>query len=499
MELERKQIIEKNKCGRNASIMVMVILAALSTLTIAFGPTIQAMIRLICAIGAIVINVVAYGALKSSEKFRYISSYAMAAVYIIVVFTAKELFVYAYGFPIIVMFLVYADLKLTRIGSVIMSVGTVIVAVSKALSGVASTDQVVMSILLMVSASLIAVYLTRINLHQNKQNLDVVRTSAEEQANTAKEIVDLAEDLNKKFIQAKEVSEQLNEAMETSHTAVSEIADGTRMNAEAITNQTMQTSDIQRSIEAVGDEAKNMGEISERTNASVKEGVALLERLKSQAEESARINVETRETTKVLNDSIKDVEAITGTILGISSQTNLLALNASIEAARAGEAGKGFAVVAEEIRTLSEDTRKATEEISSIIAKLTCDAENAASRMTLSAEYAERQNEMVEQTSAKLGDIQNDTTALYDSVSQVTNSVASIIAATSVIMDSISNLSATGQEVAASTDMALGLSDTSMDALQNMNGLLQEINGISMNMEQVAMKEVEMDETQMNL
>ena len=47
--------------------------------------------------------------------------------------------------------------------------------------------------------------------------------------------------------------------------------------------------------------------------------------------------------------------------------------------------------------------------------------------------------------------------------------------------------------------MALGLSDTSMDALQNMNGLLQEINGISMNMEQVAMKEVEMDETQMNL
>ena len=66
-------------------------------------------------------------------------------------------------------------------------------------------------------------------------------------------------------------------------------------------------------------------------------------------------------------------------------------------------------------------------------------------------------------------------------------------------MDSISNLSATGQEVAASTDMALGLSDTSMDALQNMNGLLQEINGISMNMEQVAMKEVEMDETQMNI
>ena len=78
----------------------------------------------------------------------------------------------------------------------------------------------------------------------------------------------------------------------------------------------------------------------------------------------------TDETVRELAEAAAKIGQVVELITDIAGQTNLLALNATIEAARAGEAGKGFAVVAGEVKSLANQTAKATDDIASQIASI---------------------------------------------------------------------------------------------------------------------------------
>lgn len=73
------------------------------------------------------------------------------------------------------------------------------------------------------------------------------------------------------------------------------------------------------------------------------------------------------ETVVRLSEHSQRIEEIIAAVQDLADQSNLLAVNASIEAARAGDQGKGFAVVAQEIKSMADQSKNATEQVRSIL------------------------------------------------------------------------------------------------------------------------------------
>ena len=486
MNLEEKHLLDRNRVGFLGCMTITSVVLILTVLGFANGITTSLIARTAVCVLVIIVNPVGYHFFKTREGYRHVACISMIFIYTVTIFTAPVPSMYAIVYVIAIYVMAYTDKRLVIRGT---AVAVVFLGISHVLlikKGVMTVSDLLIELMFTIAACVLASLITGMLIKHSEETIEAIQEGADAQIETSTGIVGLSEKLNLKFAEARQVADKLNDKMQTSHLSVAEISDSIRTTAEAVEQQSVQTANIQTSIQEVETEAVSIGEISERTNANVQEGVALIDRLKRQAAEVAQINRESKVTTEALNVSIKDVQEITETILGISNQTNLLALNASIEAARAGEAGKGFAVVADEIRNLSEGTRQATEKIEEIISRLTKDAQSAAESMSLSAEYAQRQNDLIDETGAKLSDIKNDTDALHTGVKQVNTAVASVLDANASIIDSITNLSAISQEVSASTETVLVESDDSMDVLTTMNGLLDEISSISKNMEEFA-------------
>ncbi len=216
---------------------------------------------------------------------------------------------------------------------------------------------------------------------------------------------------------------------------------------------------VSSNVAAVSTGAREMSDSVTEIARSTTAAVSVAQEAVSMAAEASAVMADLDSTSEQIGNVVR-------LITTIAEQTNLLALNATIEAARAGAAGKGFAVVASEVKSLAQETARATEEITEQVRALQSGSREAVTSLGRTqeviarfADYQATISSAVEEQAATtaemsrlLGDAADGSQQIADTVDTVAVSAAQALEQLTHTRRAASELSSLSADLGAVTD-----------------------------------------------
>lgn len=322
-----------------------------------------------------------------------------------------------------------------------------------------------------------------------EESISKVENQNNEQRKKNEELLDLSEEVSFKSQNLIWVIKENSKEAEHLAELFENIAQAVENNAAGIEEISATIEELSSSSQLINSEAANMQDLTGRILKSSQEN-------KGWIEESSSTLIDVSENVKNSGESIEKVEeALNNTnqllmgIKDVTDQINLLALNASIEAARAGEAGRGFNVVAGEIKSLSEETEKLTDKISSAVEKMNIEIGNTNNIINKGIENIEGVEELASKSINSFDEMRDELKSMDNSISKLAENIENQAEATAQSTEAVESISHDTQAI---SENIAEVNDGIRKQSQNSSRLLdysKSLSDISYNIHRVAVED----------
>lgn len=414
---------------------------------------------------------------KWSEYLKYYISIVFTITYTFILLTSANNSTYPIVIPILFSLFLYMDSKI-MIGTGIVFLASSFVKISMMTPNPSNIDSIMIQGITSIIIFMLSISGVKILKTFMKENTQEISVSSQRNKKLADNMIESGKQIKKNVRVMNEIIERISDTSNIICRAMDNISEGNQVNIESIEQQSMMTQHIQNMISKTSKVTQEVVDIGDGINRAIETNSDKMKELKMEADTSIQSSESMKDSADTLLNKVEEARHITDVILAISGQTNLLALNASIEAARVGEAGKGFSVVADEIRNLSVQTKTATSDITNILSELSEVSQSVFDKSISNQEISNKQSITIDRTTKEFEELQFKFQHMKTDIEQMNSMMTEILEANSQIVDSVSTLSASSQEVTASVSETYNISLNNVEIVKEAEAAVNAVKEI---------------------